>query len=52
MTDVTDRKLTEKKDRVLGALEQGMTQLHLDARRPGVLCASCNARKGLSQRRR
>ena len=34
---VTDRKLKEKKDRVLEALEQGMTQLHLDARRPGVL---------------
>lgn len=37
MTDVSDRKLKEKKDRVLEALEQGMTQLHLDARRPGVL---------------
>jgi stringent starvation protein B len=34
---VTDRKLKEKKDRVLEALEQGMTQLHLDARRAGVL---------------
>jgi stringent starvation protein B len=34
---VTDRKLKEKKDRVLEALEQGMTQIHLDARRPGVL---------------
>lgn len=34
---MTDRKLKEKKDRVLEALEQGMTQLHLDARRPGVL---------------
>lgn len=37
MTDVSDRKLKEKKDRVLEALEQGMTQIHLDARRPGVL---------------
>lgn len=37
MNDVTDRKLKEKKDRVLEALEQGMTQIHLDARRPGVL---------------
>lgn len=35
--DVSDRKLKEKKDRVLEALEEGMTQLHLDARRPGVL---------------
>lgn len=34
---MTDRKLKEKKDRVLEALEQGMTQIHLDARRPGVL---------------
>ena len=32
-----DRKVKEKKDRVLEALEQGMTQIHLDARRPGVL---------------
>ena len=29
--------MKEKKDRVLGALEEGMTQIHLDARRPGVL---------------
>ncbi len=34
---MSDRKLKEKKDRVLEALEQGMTQIHLDARRPGVL---------------
>lgn len=34
---MNDRKVKEKKDRVLEALEQGMTQLHLDARRPGVL---------------
>lgn len=34
---MTERKVKEKKDRVLEALEQGMTQLHLDARRPGVL---------------
>ena len=32
-----DRKENEKKQKVLQALEQGMTQLHLDARRPGVL---------------
>ncbi len=32
-----DRKENEKKQRLLQALEQGMTQLHLDARRPGVL---------------
>lgn len=37
MIQVTDRKVKEKKDRVLEALEQGMTQIHLDARRPGVL---------------
>ena len=37
MTQVDDRKVKEKKDRVLEALEQGMTQIHLDARRPGVL---------------
>lgn len=37
MTDVSDAKIKEKKDRVLEALEEGMTQLHLDARRPGVL---------------
>lgn len=29
--------MKEKKDRVLQALEEGMTQIHLDARRPGVL---------------
>lgn len=34
---MSDRKVKEKKDRVLEALEQGMTQIHLDARRPGVL---------------
>jgi stringent starvation protein B len=34
---VTERNVKEKKDRVLQALEEGMTQLHLDARRPGVL---------------
>ena len=27
----------EKKQRLLSALEQGLTQIHLDARRPGVL---------------
>lgn len=27
----------EKKQRLLAALEQGLTQIHLDARRPGVL---------------
>ncbi len=29
--------LDEKKERLLAALDQGLTQLHLDARRPGVL---------------
>lgn len=37
MTPVTDRKEDEKKARTLECLEKGMTQLHLDARRPGVL---------------
>ena len=32
-----DRRNDDKKARLLKALEQGMTQVHLDARRPGVL---------------
>jgi stringent starvation protein B len=32
-----DGRVDEKKQRLLTALEQGMAQLHLDARRPGVL---------------
>ena len=32
-----DKKVSEKKDRLLSALEQGMVMIHLDARRPGVL---------------
>lgn len=32
-----DRRNDDKKARLLKALEQGMTQIHLDARRPGVL---------------
>ncbi len=32
-----DKKGSEKKDRLLSALEQGMVMIHLDARRPGVL---------------
>jgi len=32
-----DARTDEKKQRLLGALEKGMAQLHLDARRPGVL---------------
>ena len=32
-----DKKTSEKKDRLLAALEQGMVMIHLDARRPGVL---------------
>lgn len=32
-----DKRLDEKKDRLLAALDKGMTQVHLDARRPGVL---------------
>ncbi|MFZ5441595.1 MAG: ClpXP protease specificity-enhancing factor SspB [Myxococcota bacterium] len=34
---MTERKEATKKDQVLGCLEKGMTQIHLDARRPGVL---------------
>jgi stringent starvation protein B len=34
---VTERKELEKKDQVLECLDKGMTQIHLDARRPGVL---------------
>ena len=30
-------RVGEKKQRLLAALEQGLTQIHLDARRPGVL---------------
>lgn len=32
-----DARVDEKKQRLLSALENGMAQLHLDARRPGVL---------------
>jgi stringent starvation protein B len=32
-----ERNENEKKQRLLQALEQGMSQIHLDARRPGVL---------------
>jgi stringent starvation protein B len=32
-----EKQLPEKKDRLLHALEQGMTMIHVDARRPGVL---------------
>lgn len=32
-----DARVDEKKQRLLTALEKGMAQLHLDARRPGVL---------------
>ncbi|MDP3505457.1 MAG: ClpXP protease specificity-enhancing factor SspB [Myxococcales bacterium] len=32
-----DKRNDDKKSRLLKALEQGMTQIHLDARRPGVL---------------
>ena len=34
---MSDRRETEKKSRLLEALEQGLTQIHLDARRPGVI---------------
>lgn len=37
MNHVTERKEDEKKSRMLECLEKGMTQIHLDARRPGVL---------------
>lgn len=32
-----EAKPDEKKQKLLGALEQGLTQVHLDPRRPGVL---------------
>jgi stringent starvation protein B len=32
-----DDRASEKKDRLLAALERGMVMVHLDARRPGVL---------------
>lgn len=32
-----DNRTGEKKQRILAALEQGLTQIHLDARRAGVL---------------
>ncbi len=32
-----DKQTEEKKTRLLGSLEQGLTMIHLDARRPGVL---------------
>jgi stringent starvation protein B len=35
-----DAKDSEKKDRLLAALEKGMVMIHLDARRPGVLVPS------------
>lgn len=34
---MSDRRENEKKSRLLTALEQGLTQVHLDARRPGVI---------------
>lgn len=34
---MSDRRETEKKTKLLTALEQGLTQIHLDARRPGVI---------------
>ena len=32
-----DERASEKKDRLLAALERGLVMVHLDARRPGVL---------------
>jgi stringent starvation protein B len=32
-----DTKVSDKKERLLAALDQGMVMIHLDARRPGVL---------------
>ena len=32
-----EKRTDEKKTRLLGSLEQGLTMIHLDARRPGVL---------------
>lgn len=37
MNQVSDKRDNEKKTRLLTALESGMAQLHLDARRPGVI---------------
>ncbi len=34
---MSDKKENEKKARLLASLEQGLTQVHLDARRPGVI---------------
>jgi len=34
---IDETRAGEKKQRLLQALEQGLTQIHLDARRPGVL---------------
>jgi stringent starvation protein B len=33
----TDKRVPEKKSRLLESLDKGMTMIHLDARRPGVL---------------
>jgi stringent starvation protein B len=35
-----DKKASEKKERLLAALEQGMVMVHLDAGRPGVIVPS------------
>lgn len=48
-----DKKETEKKDRILAALDEGMVMVHLDARRPGVLvprhlCGEAHLRLNLS----
>jgi stringent starvation protein B len=32
-----DKRMPDKKQRLLASLDQGMTMVHLDARRPGVL---------------
>lgn len=32
-----EKEMPDKKDRLLHALGQGMTMIHVDARRPGVL---------------
>jgi stringent starvation protein B len=37
MTVTDETRAGEKKQRLLQALDQGLTQIHLDARRPGVL---------------
>jgi stringent starvation protein B len=50
-----DKRMPEKKEKLLATLEKGMAMVHLDARRPGVLVptplkAEANLRLNLSYR--